>query len=86
MDNKWYQVYCKAPDGNGYSDARAAKRIDGHLVSSFAAAFVSPDGIPLKNDQGEYEVRVFVGSQLNFVKRTLTDHYGLVITRVVENE
>lgn len=82
----WYQVYCKAPDNNGYTNPEAAKRIDDHLTSQTSSAMLAPNGIPVKNELGEYEVRVFEGSQLGYVKYILEKHYGLEITREVDNE
>lgn len=81
----WIQIFCTAP--NGYREPSAAKRIDEHLTSQTASAFVcNMGGLPVKNDAGEYEVRVFMPIQHGLVESILTRHYGLHVTRTVENE
>jgi len=82
---EWYQIFVKVPDGNGYSDPKMTKRIDEHITSNFPAAFVAPNGIPIKNENGEYEVRCFVPFCLEAVQNILTKNYGLIISRVVNN-
>lgn len=83
----WYRIYCKAPEGSLYDDPRVAKKIDEYISSKAASAMVSPppSGVPVKNDLGEYEVRVFVPSQVGFIKFILEKHYGLKVTREIEN-
>lgn len=83
---KWYQIYVKVPEGNGYSNPRMAKRIDEHISSVSVASFVAPSGTPIKNENMEYEVRCFAEQSVNLVKFILTTHYGLEISNVVENE
>lgn len=81
---KWIQIFCTTE--NGYSSPSAAKRIDEHLTSQTAAFFVAPEGVPIKNENGEYEVRVLDARQAVFVQNILTKHYGLTICSVVEHE
>lgn len=77
----WIQIYARAPKGSAYENPQTAKRIDEHISSDFPAAFVAPDGIPIKNDKGEYEIRCFVDTVFTIVESILTEHYGLEITR-----
>lgn len=88
MLGKWYQLYVKAPEGIGYTNPQAMKRIDDHLVSRTPSSFVAkpPEGMPVQQEDGTWEVRVLDESALSFVKFILTDHYGLEIIREVENE
>ena len=81
----WHQIYVKVPEGNGYDNPRMAVRIDEHINSNFPAAFVAPNGIPIKNENGEYEVRCFMPFCLESVQNILTKNYGLIISRVVNN-
>lgn len=83
---KWIQVYVKAPEGNGYTTPQAMKRIDDRLVQSTPASFVAPDGLPVQEADGTWEVRVHDERMLGFVKSLLTRHYGLEIVREVVNE
>ena len=85
MFGPWYQVYVKQFKSGQPLGAEYAKRIDSHLNAQAASAFVAPDGTPIRNMDGEYEIRVFSPGQLGWAKFILTDHYGLSIERVVEN-
>lgn len=77
----WTQIYARAPKGSAYENPQTAKRIDEHILSSFPVAFVAPDGIPIKNDKGEYEIRCFADTMSTIIERVLIEHYGLEITR-----
>ena len=87
LTEKWYQLYVKAPPGNGYTNPQAMKRVDDHLILSTAASFNAPNFLPVQEADGTWEVRVYDGSDLSLrlVKRILTGHYGLEIVREVEN-
>lgn len=83
----WVQLWIKVPPGNGFDDAAMAEKIIGqHIMDKFAAHFVAPDGIPLKDAQGRYEVRVLFAPQLEAVKRVLTRHYGLIVDEEKVND
>lgn len=88
MLGKWYQFYVKAPSGSGYTTPQTMKRIDDHLVAQTPASFVAPppEGLPVQEADGTWEVRVHDANALGFVRFILTEHYGLEIVREVENE
>jgi hypothetical protein len=86
MFGKWYQLYVKAPKGNGYTTPQAMKRIDDHLVQITTASFATPVDLPVQEADGSWEVRVLVESDLNIVKGILTRHYGLEIVREVPHD
>ncbi len=82
----WMQLYVRAPEGNGYQTPEAMKRVDEHLVSKFAAMFCAPQGVPIQEPDGTFEVRVLMLAQVGLVKTLLTGHYGLVVVREVRND
>lgn len=82
----WYQIYVKQFKSGQPLSPEYAKRIDSHLNKQATSAFVAPDGTPTTNADGEFEIRCFTSPALGFAKFILTDHYGLVIERVVEND
>ncbi len=88
MFGPWYQIYIKQFKSGQALTPEYAKRIDAHLVEQTSAAFVAPppEGIPIVNEDGEFEVRCFAESSLGFVRFILTDHYGLAIEREVKND
>ena len=82
----WYQIYVKQFKHGTFLTPEGAQRIDTHLNMQAASAFVAPEGTPITNANGEFEIRCFSEASLRFAKVILTDHYGLVIERVVEND
>lgn len=86
MFGKWYQLYVKAPEGNGYTTPQAMKRIDDHLVQMTPASFLAPQGLPIQEADGTWVVRVHMESALGLVKSILTKHYGLEIVREVPHD
>lgn len=90
MLGKWFKVYVRAPEGNGYTTPQAMKRVDDHLIELFfmLAYFVSPPptNLPVQEIDGTWEVRVLDQDLLEPVKLILNNHYGLEIVKVVEND
>ncbi len=86
MFGPWFQLYVKAPEGNGYTTPQAMKRIDSTLIDRFAASFVAPEGLPIREPDGTWEIRVLVADQLKKVKQFITEGYGLEIVREVKND
>ena len=72
-------MWVKVPPGNGFHDAEMAEKLIGEHLGRFGASFVAPEGIPLKDNLGRYEVRVLDAAMTERVKRVLTHHYGLAI-------
>lgn len=86
--SKWFQLYIKVPEGNGYKDnPKAMKRVD-ETINMFSSFFLSPrpEGIPVQEPDGTWEVRVLQESALSITKRVLIDEYGFEIAREVANE
>lgn len=81
----WTQLWVKAPEGNGYQTPESIKRIDDHLTQQTAACFNAPDGAPVREADGTYEVRVLAGDP-GYVKFILTEHYRLEIVREIVND
>jgi hypothetical protein len=83
MAAQWIDLYVKAPAGNGYTTPQAMKRVDDHLVQSTPSSFKAPNGLPVQETDGTWEVRVYIESALGLVKSILTQHYGLEIIREI---
>jgi hypothetical protein len=83
--NRWYELTVKAPEGNGYTTPQSMKRVDEHL-NQCNAVFNAPDGIPIMNLNGSFDLRVYEESSLKYVKYILTNHYGLEIIKEVEHQ
>lgn len=87
--SKWYELYVKAPEGNGYTTPEDMKRIDEHLTSQTLASFNVPvfgDRLPVQEPDGTWEVRVYDEGALRYVRYILTGHYGLEIVREEEHD
>lgn len=80
MFGKWYELTVKAPPGNGYTTPQSMKRVDEH-INQYGAVFHAPDGTPIQNPDGSFDLRVLQESSLRFVKFVLTNHYGLEIVK-----
>lgn len=85
MSNKWYDLTVKAPAGNGYTTPQAMKRVDDHILQH-GGMFHAPEGIPIQNLDGSFDLRVLQENALGFVKYILTKHYGIEIIKEVEHE
>ena len=85
MFGKWYELTVKAPQGNGYTTPQLMKRVDDHILQ-YGAMFHAPDGVPIQNPDGSFDLRIINESSYRFVKFVLTDHYGLEIVKEVEHE
>ena len=81
----WYQLYVKEYTNGSSLTVEAAKRIDEHLNKQAASAFVAPDGMPVRNADGEFEIRCFSENHIGFVESILTEHYGLKIEGKVKH-
>ena len=85
MFDKWYQIYVKGEhiDAN---NPQAMKRVDDTLTPRFSAFFVMLNGLPILCPDGTFEVRCLSEVELSMVTRVLTDHHGLEIISILENE
>ena len=73
------KLFVKAPAGNGYTTPFAMKRVDEH-VNNFGAFFCAPEGIPIQESDGTWEVRILTDATF-IPKKLLTEYYGLEIVR-----
>ena len=85
MFGKWYQIYVKGKSADANSP-QMMKRVDNTLTSRFPAFFVELDGLPVLQPDGTFEVRCLLEADLSMIKRVLTDHHGLEIVSILENE
>lgn len=85
MTARFIDIFVKAPPGNGYTTPNAMKRVDEHLIQQYPAMFLSPEGMPIQEADGSFQVRILDTSELavRMVKAVLTKHYGLEIIREV---
>lgn len=85
MTARYIDLFVKAPPGNGYTTPNAMKRVDEHLIQQFPAMFLAPEGVPIQEADGSFQVRILDTSELAvlMVKNLLTKHYGLEIIREV---
>lgn len=80
MPDNWFQIYVKAsPDRN---TAEAMKRVDELLAKVAPASFVAPDGIPVQENDGSWEIRLLDENSLTLVKRFLATHQRLQIVMI----
>jgi hypothetical protein len=81
-----FDLYVKAPEGSEYDATREMERIDKHLIRMCPASFRAPNGIPIRENDGTYAVRIYDGNPvtLEFVRWILEEHYGLRCVRLVE--
>jgi hypothetical protein len=83
---KWYQLFVKAPEGNGYTTPKAMQRVDEHISQNQLAYFLYVNGMPSQEEDGTWQVRVLSESVLRATKAILTGHYGLEIVREQERD
>lgn len=83
----WFQLYVKTEEPrSAYTTPRAMKRIDDHIFTIGGMMNCpSPEGMPVQEADGTWEVRVLQEAMLPFVKQVLVNHYGLTIVREVAN-
>ena len=82
---RWFQLFVKVPDGNGYKDnPELMKRVD-KTVNIFSSCFLAPNGIPVQGEDGTWEVRVLQESALSMTKSVLIGEYGFEIAREVSH-
>lgn len=77
------QLYVKAPSGSAYTTPEAMKRVRDH-IRLFGASFAPSKtgiGLPVQEQDGSWEIRVYQKRHLDLVKFILKDHYGLTIVR-----
>ena len=76
----YHDLKVKAPEGSGYINPQAMKRVDDH-ISMLGGLFCSPPptNMPVQNNDGTWTVRVLDEANLFIVKGILTKHYGLEI-------
>lgn len=79
----WTQLWVKAPPGNGYTTPQAMQRVDDHL-QRHGALFCAPQGLPIQEPDGTWEIRCYGAGTDRFVEFVLTKHYGLEIIRKQE--
>jgi hypothetical protein len=83
---EWWQLFVKAPAGSGYTTPTAMKRVDEHLNMVGAAMKAPPpQGMPVQEADGTWEVQVYSEASLPLVKGLLKSHYGLEIVREVKH-
>jgi hypothetical protein len=81
-------LYVQAPKGNGYTTPRAMKRVDDHLRQDASANMKCPppSGMPVQEEDGTWEVRIYNANLAEYVKYILKNHYGLEIVREVKHD
>jgi hypothetical protein len=66
------------PEGNEYSDPRAAQRIAAHFKQfKLNAEFVTKNDIPVQDEQGAYTLVTHDQEAAFLAPRLLDQHYGL---------
>ncbi|MFA6252119.1 MAG: hypothetical protein WCX74_01850 [Candidatus Paceibacterota bacterium] len=74
----WHQLFVK-----GNLDRFAMKKID-ETINMFGGMVHAPEGIPVQEADGTWEVRILEGGSLSIAKNILLKG-GLEIVREVEN-
>lgn len=76
----WYQLWITGVNATPQSMQMIDKQLN-----SFGAVFNAPDGIPVQETDGTFEIRI-LGGDLGFIKFMLQQSYHLTIVREQENE
>ena len=84
MDS-WFQLFVRGINPEADSP-QAMKRVDDTLTGRIPAAFVAPDGLPIRTRAGLFEVRVFQRDALSFARTILTQHHDLEIVEEIKND
>lgn len=79
----WTQLWVRGPHEQA-NTPQAMKRVDEHIQTA-GGLFAAPDGTPIREADGTYEVRVLFGDP-GYVKFILTKHYGLEVVREVRHD
>ena len=87
MSTVWYQLFVKIRPGRGNTkDQARMKRVHDHLVSDGIGIFRNENDIPVQEEDGTWEVRVFDEASLSRARYVLTEHYMLIIDREVPHD
>ncbi|HEY8108700.1 MAG TPA: hypothetical protein VIF43_01700 [Patescibacteria group bacterium] len=76
-----YSFYVRSPEP--IRNTPQAMRHADQLVQTVGAVFVAPDGIPVQEPDGTYEVRILAGDSMSrhIVAGMLIEHRGLEVLR-----
>lgn len=80
--SNWYQIYITT---ERHDELKIMSDAD-EIVQKVGAMFVAPNGVPLRGDDGTYEVRAFSDMAFKWSQRILKNQFGFEIVRTVTHE
>ena len=76
----YVNLYVKSPTASA-NTPQEMKRADKTLTSIAPACFCAPNGTPIQEADGTFEVRVFDPQHTEYVKNILSAQFGLEVIR-----
>lgn len=77
MAMSWTQLWVKA---EGHANTPDSMRMVDQQLQGFGGVFCAPDGMPIQEPDGTFEVRVY-GGDPGFVKFILQQSYRITVVR-----